>query len=121
MPTDHTISNGKKPQDVAYLRADIYSINNCSPSLTGASQTENIEGTNGNSIWGKVDVWENFGEGDIPDWENVVCKKDGIPPPSEVYALCSEKDGKRVLICISQMTDNPGLAEEMFRTFRWGD
>ncbi len=37
------------------------------------------------------------------------------------YAFCSQKNGKTVLICISQMTDNPGLAEEIFRTFRWVD
>jgi len=35
------------------------------------------------------------------------------------YALCSEKDGKRVVVCIQQMTDNPKLAEEIFSTFRW--
>lgn len=35
------------------------------------------------------------------------------------YSLCSEKDGKTVVICISQMTDNPQLAEDIFKTFRW--
>jgi hypothetical protein len=35
------------------------------------------------------------------------------------YALCSEKDGKTVLICISQVTDNPDLAKQIFETFRW--
>jgi hypothetical protein len=36
-----------------------------------------------------------------------------------VYALCSEKDGKTVVICISQMTDNREQAKEIFETFRW--
>lgn len=35
------------------------------------------------------------------------------------YVLCSEKGEKTVLICISQMTDNPQLAEEIFSTFKW--
>jgi hypothetical protein len=35
------------------------------------------------------------------------------------YALCSEKDGKTVVICISQMQDDPKLAQEIFETFRW--
>ncbi len=35
------------------------------------------------------------------------------------YALCSERDGKTVVICLSQMTDDPKMAEEIFSTFRW--
>lgn len=38
---------------------------------------------------------------------------------SAAYALCSEKDGKRVVVCVQQMTDNPELAEEIFSTFQW--
>jgi len=41
------------------------------------------------------------------------------PNQFSAYALCSEKDGKRVVVCIQQMTDNPKLAEEIFSTFRW--
>jgi hypothetical protein len=37
------------------------------------------------------------------------------------YALCSGKDGKTVVICISQVTDNPDLARRIFETFRWTD
>ncbi len=36
-----------------------------------------------------------------------------------MYAFCSQKDSKTVVICFSQMTDNPELAEEIFKTFRW--
>ncbi len=35
------------------------------------------------------------------------------------YALCSHKDGKTVVICISQMTQNEPLAKQIFDTFRW--
>lgn len=35
------------------------------------------------------------------------------------FALCSEGNGKTVLVCITQMTDNPDLAKEIFETFRW--
>jgi hypothetical protein len=41
--------------------------------------------------------------------------------PSSTYALCSEKDGKMVGICLYQQTDNPQLAEDIFSTFRWLD
>jgi hypothetical protein len=35
------------------------------------------------------------------------------------YGFCAEKDDKRVVVCIEQITDNPKLAEEIFSTFRW--
>jgi hypothetical protein len=35
------------------------------------------------------------------------------------YAMCSEKDGKTVVICISQMKDDPEMAKDIFETFRW--
>lgn len=38
---------------------------------------------------------------------------------NSAYALCSEKNGKTVVICISQVTDDPDLAEQIFETFRW--
>jgi len=91
----------------------------CSPSITGALQTENIAGTDGQTGWGRVDVWEEMEGGDLPDWQHVLCTKDGTPPPEEVYVLCSEKDGKTVVICLNEMTDNPSLAEQIFFTFRW--
>lgn len=38
---------------------------------------------------------------------------------NSAYALCSEREGKRVVVCVQQMTDNPKLAEEIFSTFHW--
>lgn len=35
------------------------------------------------------------------------------------YALCSERGDKRVVVCVEQLTDDPQLAEEIFRSFRW--
>ncbi|MFA6039392.1 MAG: hypothetical protein WCV62_05590 [Candidatus Peribacteraceae bacterium] len=35
------------------------------------------------------------------------------------YAFCTEKEGKQAVICLTQVTDNPQLAEEIFKTFRW--
>jgi hypothetical protein len=94
----------------------------CFPSLTGASDTKPLVAGNGKSTWGRVNYRDGYGgEGwQYPyDPKNIVCKIEGTPPPASVYALCSEKDGKTVVICISQMTDNPQLAEEIFKTFRW--
>jgi hypothetical protein len=91
----------------------------CSPSLTGASQVEPLVNAKGKTEWGKVDFFEKYkGDGFIDyDGEPPLCAQ-----PSKAkhrYALCSENNGKTVVICISQMTDNPQLAKEIFETFRW--
>jgi hypothetical protein len=94
----------------------------CSPSLTGASQTEQLKTANGKAEWGRVNYRDGYGsEGwTYPyDPKNILCKIQGTPPPAQVYALCSEKDDKTVVICISQMKDNPQQAKEIFETFRW--
>lgn len=93
----------------------------CSPSITGASKTEELSSINGKVEWGRVDVWEKFRGGDIPDWEHVFCKKEGTPPPREVYAFCTQNNGNTVVICIDQMKDNPALARQVFESFRWTD
>lgn len=95
----------------------------CSPSLTGASQTEPLTAANGKAGWGKVDLFDdlNFesGDGAYGPLRDVVCRNMPGSGLAAVYALCSEKDGKTVVICISQMTDNPEQAKEIFETFRW--
>lgn len=80
------------------------------------------------SVWGKVDYWDtgvNEGVDTIP---STLCSPPRLwseewyirePGQFAAYALCSEKDGKRVVVCVQQMTDNPELAEEIFSTFRW--
>jgi hypothetical protein len=40
---------------------------------------------------------------------------------NSAYALCSEKNGKTIVICVSQVTDNPDFAKQIFETFRWTD
>lgn len=94
----------------------------CSPSLTGTSQIESLASANAKATWGRVNYEDGYGgEGwQYPyDIKEVVCKIEGTPPPTSAYALCSEKDGKTVVICISQMTDNPEQAKQIFETFRW--
>ena len=90
----------------------------CVPSLTGTSQVTSVPNANEKAEWGSVDIWKSLERNgwDPPyDPQNVVC----TPATKNVYAFCSEKDGKTVVICINQMTDNPALAKEIFETFRW--
>lgn len=73
-------------------------------------------------MWGKVDFrsakWPEDPDMTMPEERyGVPCTP--LPPATAAYVLCSEKDGKRVLICISQVTNNPDLAEQIFKTFRW--
>jgi hypothetical protein len=96
----------------------------CTPELHGIFDTPLNTLTNGdNKInWGKVNFFEKFGHmGERVDYEPEwpVCPEQIDATESHIYALCSEKDGKTIVICISQMTDNPGLAKQIFETFRW--
>lgn len=94
-----------------------HSSSNCSPQLTGASITQSISK---DSSWGKVDFFEQYaGESGTIDYEGMRPFCAGPSESPHRYALCSQKNGKTVVICIEQMTDNPDLAEEIFSTFRW--
>jgi hypothetical protein len=44
--------------------------------------------------------------------EGVLCK-------GAKYALCADKGDKTVVICISQMKEDPEMAKEIFESFRW--
>jgi len=107
----------------------------CSSFLLGISDLKEQD-LAGAKVWtGKVDAFDNWGYATYEiDY--------AYPPPCEpplkkyestkggeglgkridgtvAYALCSEKDGKRVVVCIQQIKDDPKLAEEIFSTFRW--
>lgn len=88
---------------------------NCSTTITGASQMIDIPNTRGATSWGKFDYEfspdPKIGEGQF------YCAPFSSTP--HLYVLCSEKDKKTVLICVSQATDNPDLARKIFETFRW--
>ncbi len=103
-------------------RVEIYEQQNssCTPAQIGISspileETKNAE----YRMWGEVD---QKNDGSYPDPN---CRVKSVYPhknPYEqmtAYAFCSQKEEKTVLICISQMTDNPKLAEEIFSTFKW--
>lgn len=118
------------PADYPIFMADMSIKGNqqnqkCTSSITGTSSPMEILNKNEQKImWGRMDAWDGYGqEGwEYPaNWEKIICNKDGSPRPKEVYVLCAEKDEKTVVICINQMTDNPQLAEDIFKTFRWLD
>lgn len=93
---------------------NIYAKNeSCTPSLTGVSQEGRVNAVS----WGKVDYWDLYAPMfDFPNMVEPLCR----PPLKGVaYAMCSQKDGKTVVICLSQATDDPKQAEEIFSTFQW--
>jgi len=88
-----------------------YDLSTC--PLLGVTNTVTEQRSGIEVQWGKVDFPLDYSETELdPD-----CRP--YKPMIAAYALCSEKDGKAVVICIQQVTDNPELAEEIFRTFRW--
>ena len=108
----------------------------CSPSspsppsfYAGPREATALESANGDASWWRFTDTEMTSANVEPDQ---LCKP---PAPTgkcvnrkpfeycddgrRVYALCSEKDGKTVVICISQMKDDPELAKQIFETFKW--
>jgi hypothetical protein len=65
---------------------------------------------------GKVPQSEAEEDGMCGQWRRDYELKHGL---YSAYALCSEHNGKTVVICLSQATDDPKMAEEIFSTFRW--
>lgn len=101
----------------------------CTPSLTGVSESTALPGTNGKTSWGKLNKYQWRIDKTYPNALCIVpmqgCTKtelwsgEGCQHGQGAYALCSEKDGKVVVICISQITDNSDLAKQIFSTFHW--
>ncbi len=104
----------------------------CSPLLLGTANLTDLQETNGKTVWGRVDEDTYAGNG---NYRNSLCKypvrKDCTKEifwskgcgglGGGAYTFCSEKDNKRVIICISQAKDNPTVAKQVFSTFRWLD
>lgn len=107
------------------------SVPSCSASITGVSESESLSRANDKTIWGKVDAFDAPNPDFPPDtqprcrppvlkWDYDISRGGVIRLSNDAaYALCSEKDDKTVLVCLSQVTDNPALAEKIFSTFRW--
>lgn len=116
---------GSKTKDDAQdVLIQVYSdlSDTCSPSLMGTSQITNLVDVNPKATWGRVDAWDySDGEGWEPPYElgDVLCNYPTGIESAAGYALCSEKNGKTVVVCISQITKNEELAKQIFETFRW--
>jgi len=72
---------------------------------------------------GKIDFFDQFKGGENPDPDLIpLCR----PTPSggkhgSAYALCTQKNNKEALVCVSQVNDNPRVANQVLNTFRWTD
>lgn len=118
MPADFDFdpNNDPPPSDSDLDIAIHHSHPSCSPSAIGISQPIDLTDSNGeNTIWGRTNERE-ISRGDFTPEYTDIC---GPYSGESMYAFCSEKDDKRVVICISQQTDDPALAEEIFKSFRW--
>lgn len=103
-------------------------VTSCSKSILGISEIREGSDKESKTVWGKVDEQQAAPDPPFPDalcyipQEN--CSKEeywsgGCHTGAAAYGFCAEKNGKRVVVCISQITDNPQLAEEIFKTFKW--
>ncbi len=115
-PTAHTLSNGLNPENAGYVRVDIYH-SSTSPYCQNLGVSDPMVSSSASAaviMYGRVDFWE-ITKGDFDLKDRPTC----FPAGGTSYALCSEHAGKQVLICISQVTDNPALAKQIFDSFRW--
>jgi hypothetical protein len=89
-------------------------LTSCTSAIMGSSKAVTVS-RQPQILWGHVDFFEHAGHDYIPGTE----PKCRPPGDGAAYVLCSEKDGKTVLVCVTEITDNPTLAEQIFRTFKW--
>lgn len=110
--TSHTTSNNYPTNDPKSIYMEIYN-NECPLTIRHMEEIRQTE----NTIWGQV-VYKPSND-PAPGENDVFCPP--LKPATSSYAFCAKKGEKAVAICLQQMTDNPDLAEEIFRTFRWKD
>ena len=84
-------------------------LTNCSSlGITKPASRENV-------IYGKVDFPLDYSATTLePD-----CRP--FKPYTSAYVLCSINNDKIVAVCLRQVTDNPIVADQIFKSFRWTD
>lgn len=99
----------------------------CSPSTLGVSEPKTIALKNSESaVWGKMMMLNAYDRPidtvchiTAPECTDEELFEGTCKTQAATYAFCSEKNEKSVVICISQVIDNPDLAKQIFETFRW--
>lgn len=96
----------------------------CIPSITGTPQLQKL--SDGEIKWGKTKAVSPFTQLPHPicqppilNTEDYDILRTGDVKYGTAYVLCSEKNSDAIVVCISQVTDNPALAEQIFSTFKW--
>ncbi len=109
---DHT--RATIPENGVYISVEVTS-RPCSSALTGAQNMVPISTSSLSPVWGRVEAW------DIPmqEVEGIICSKAVTPAPKEIYALCADRSGQTVVICIHQENNKTEMAQQIFESFRW--
>jgi hypothetical protein len=66
-------------------------------------------------LWGKIDFFERHGNDYLGGTPH--CR----PWLGSGYGMCAKKNGETIVICLSQVTDNPEIAKQIFKSFQWAD
>lgn len=98
----------------------------CSSDHIGALEVKEIQAMGDTTLWAKMpllsayDRFQNtFCHPAPPDCTDTELFTGTCETDYAMYAFCSEQGEKIVAICLSQITDDPEMAEEIFKTFRW--
>ena len=118
-----TYGKGSLPENHDWsIRIDSNIESDCTTSNLGISSPQVEQKTEDEYLmWGEVDLFKHIGLGDIVEYDLLEeCRSLSTPDKGGAYVLCAKEGDKQVIICISQATDNPDLAKQIFSTFRWG-
>ena len=117
--SDHSFWNGLNIYGTGAIMISVFqSSTSLDCSALGASKQSTVTSGDVSYVWGKVDIYDHLGIGDLIDIkQDPPCR--GNPAPSAAYIFCATKGNKRVALCIDQASDDPKLAEEIFTTFHW--
>lgn len=115
----------KTPTASTGIFISIQGTTSCDPFITGSSQMQSLIENHPETIWGRVDAYD-FALN--PNRMNVLCKPLNLKwegkdeniakATSFAYVLCSQKNQKAILVCISEERDNPDFAKRIFKTFQ---
>lgn len=109
LTTFDTSTIERNPDDIGIIIDPHYKNCPLTPRHMEQVQKEN------NSTWGKV--FYKPSDDPAPGENDVFCPP--MDPATAAYAFCAQKGDRAVAICIQQVTDNPGLAEDIFKSFEW--
>jgi hypothetical protein len=92
----------------------------CSKEVLGSYDAKEILAPSERMIEGRVDYYAIYSHDYPVNFIEPLCNP-AYGHNAAGYAFCAEKNGKTVVICVAQTTDDEAKAKEIFDSFQWND